>query len=148
MQLIKINKVISFWKYHNKLSDTSKKEYLNMKEGGNDLELTLFGKVTKNLSYGEALYVLNENNYGKSLIDFRKGFEKLLNQDLIIKGQFDEFNLKNKSKINEYKNIFIKFKNDNSFDENDIFNNVNINIPLRNDIIGRYYDLDDLNPFF
>ena len=51
-----INAVIGYIK--NNLE--SRKTYLKSKEGGYNLELTLFGRVIKNLSYRESLYILSK----------------------------------------------------------------------------------------
>ena len=59
---------------------------IKLKEGGYYLEMAPFGKVIKNLSLSDALYILNENNNTKSLKEFREGFTKLLYQDLLIDG--------------------------------------------------------------
>ena len=111
------------------------------------MELALFGRVIKKLSYGEVLYILNENNYNKSLEDFKNGFIKLSEKDLIIKGQFTEFNLIDEKKLKEYKNsLFIKTKTDD--DSIDIYKDITVSIPLRNDVPGRDIKEKDLMPYF
>ena len=141
-----INAIISFTENALRLNETPRKKYLKFKEGGYYLEIALFGRVIKELSYGEVLYILNEDNYKKSLDDFRNGFMKLSNTDLRVKGQFKGLNLDNDSKLSGLKNsIFIKAKKGNN--ENDAYNNVKIYIPLRNDVIGRTITEDDLDAF-
>ena len=68
-------------------------------------------------------------------------------KDLIIKGQFSDFNLKNKKEIEEYKSsVSIKSKNDK--DASDIYKDIKISIPLRNDVFGREIKEEDLSPYF
>ena len=142
-----INAVISFKENLFNMKKTQGKKYLKIKAIGSQIEIAIFGRVIKNLSLGEALYILNKDNYKKSLDDFRKGFMELSNQDLIIKGEFSNFNLKNEIRINEIKNlILIKAKNgDNT---NDDIKNIKISIPLRNDILRRDIKEEDLEPYF
>ena len=111
------------------------------------MEIALYGRIIKKFSLGEALYVLNEKNYEKSLEDFRKGFMELSDLDLIMNGEFKNSNLENKDIINKIKNsIFIKAKNEDN--KNDYIKNIQINIPLRNDIFRRYIKEEDLEPYF
>jgi len=74
-----------------------KKNYDGKNESGEYLELLLFNNVINNLNLFEVLYILNESNYDKSLIEFRTDFEKLKlgdfnNDDIIIKGIFKDYN--------------------------------------------------------
>ena len=133
-----INTVISFKENKMKSNNTPRKTFLKYKEGGRYLELILFGKAIDKLTLGEALYVLNLNNYEKSLEEFRKGFLELNDKDLIIKGPFEDFNIENISKIDDEmkREIFIKAKNENGI--NNILKDAKISIPLLdNDVIGR-----------
>ena len=142
-----INAVIAFIENKLKLNGTPRKKYLNFKEGGYCLELALFGREIRNLSYGEALYILNADNYSKSLDNFKKGFMELSNHDLFIKGPFDNFNIKNEKELDKYKSsVIIKAKNENNI--GDIYNDVKISIPLRNDVRGREIKEEDLMPYF
>ena len=141
-----INTVVSFLQNGLKLNETPRKPYFNFREGGYYFELILFGKIIKNLTYGEALYILNENNYKKSLKEFKNGFMELSEKDLIIEGEFDKLNLNNNAKLNELKNsVSIKAKNG---DDKNILNGIKINIPLKNDIIGRVIKEEDLEIYF
>jgi len=71
---------------------TPRKKYLEDCEGGNYLEYLLFDRVLNELNLAQALYILNESNYDKSLIEFRIGFNNLDIKDLKIKGVFKEYN--------------------------------------------------------
>ena len=142
-----INAVISFMENKMKFNDKPKKRLLKFKEGGHFMELILFGKVIKHLSYEEVLYILNEDNYNKSLEDFRKGFSRLNDKDLTINGPFKDFNILEDSISDEIKkNTFIKIKN--NYNINDILKNAKITIPLVNDVIGRKINIKDLEPYF
>ena len=112
-----------------------------------NLELLLFDKIIKNLTYGEALYILNEKNYSKSLEEFRKGFKKHKDEDLIIEGDFKNFNINKISEINRLKSsIYIRNEDDNN--SIDDLRNIKISIPLKNDVIGRKIKEKDLEPYF
>ena len=142
-----INMVISFKENKLKSNDTPRKKYVKHRDGGYDLELLLFGREIKDLTYGEALYILNEKNYYKSLEEFRKGFNELKEEDLIMEGEFKDFNIKDMSDINQLKtSIFIRAKNSNN--PKDDLRNIKISIPLRNDVIGRKIKEEDLEPYF
>ena len=56
--------------------------------------MILFGKIIKTLTYEEALYMLNINNYNKNLENFRNGFKLKKEVDLIINGPFENLNFK------------------------------------------------------
>ena len=69
-----------------------KKNFDGEAEGVIYLEYLLFNRNLQFINLGEILYILNEKNYDKSLNDFREGFEKIEQKDLIIEGEFSEFN--------------------------------------------------------
>ena len=115
-----------------------KKNFIGEVEGGIYLEYLLFNKVLQQINLEEILYILNEKNYEKSLIDFREGFEKLEKRDLIIEGIFSYYNSYiDLSKIEQYrlKNTFINVRNSTTYFP------YSINIKLKNDVIGN-------KPFF
>ena len=142
-----INGVISFMENKMKFNDTPRKKFLRFKEGGHFMELILFGKGINQLSYEEVLYILNEDNYKKSLEDFRKGFSRLNDKDLTINGPFKDFKILADSISDEIKkNTFIKVKN--NYNINDILKNAKITIPLVNDVVGRKINIKDLEPYF
>ena len=96
------------------------------------MEYLLYDKELKDLNLAEALYILNESNYDKSLIEFRIGFKNLNIKDLKIKGVFREYNnlIDLEEPINILKNISIALKRSSS---NFL---PSINISLRKDVIG------------
>ena len=74
-----------------------KKNYDEENECGIYLELLLFNNKINLLNLAEVLYILNEENYDKSLIDFRTDFEQLNSNDIktddiTIKGIFSDYN--------------------------------------------------------
>ena len=112
--------------------------YNGKAEGGIYLEYLLFNREIKQLNLREILYILNEKNYEKSLIDFREGFEKLELKDLKIEGTFSKYNNYIDFKyIEQYKllNPLINVKSSMT----DI--SYSIKYELKNDVIGN-------RPFF
>ena len=71
---------------------TPRKKELNIRESGRHIELLLFNRIVNQINLGEAMYILNENNYNKSINEFNKGFNDLNDEDLNIRGVFEEFN--------------------------------------------------------
>ena len=115
-----------------------KREYDGKVEGGNYLELLLFNKIINSINLGEALFLLNEENYDKSLTDFKNDFENKNYKDLIIKGVFSRFNdyLDIQSiPLDELNNSYINQKLNNS---NSIFDSFIVNY-LENDVAGKKY---------
>ena len=109
---------------------TPRKLLIDEREGGNNMERILFGKILNNLNLKQALYILNENNYSKSLYQFQTDFLILNEKDCKCEGIFKEFsliNLKDDEEKLDY--ITIRFKT-SSFNRN--FNNIN----LKNDVLG------------
>ena len=91
-----ISAVLSYINNKGNLISTQRKKKLKFNEGGYYVEMALFGKIIKTLTYEEALYILNLNNYKKSLDEFRNGFEFLKEESLRINGPFENLNIFNK----------------------------------------------------
>ena len=117
---------------------TPRNDNINIQEGGFLIELILFGRVIDKMNLKESIYILNKNNYKKSLSKFRDGFNFIDVQDLKIDD--DNFKELNEIIINKkdypkiMESIFIKAKqtkNNNNDDYFYIYSN------LRGDIIGR-----------
>ena len=84
-------------------------------ECGRYMECLLYNSVLEKISLGQILYILNEANYNKTLIEFKLGFEKLDKKDLIIEGIFKDYytyNIENISQ-NTLNNTFINVKSNN-----------------------------------
>ena len=64
--------------------ETPRKQYIEEREGGKNMERLLFDKPKGKLSLKECLYLLNEKNYEKSLKDFKDGFSELKDKDIIF----------------------------------------------------------------
>ena len=116
-----------------------KEKYEGESEGGIYLELLLFNKEIKSITLADALFLLNEKNYDKSLYDFIDSFENKKHEDLIIEGVFNDFNnyfdVKQMT-IEELSNYYIRQKS------NDISESVldsYISIELKNDIAGKFH---------
>ena len=89
---------------------------LNMEEkgGGKNMERILFGTVLNLMNYKQALYILNESNYNKSLKEFQHDFIKLKMKDIRFDGIFSEYSKIEDNEIEEisdYMTIEIKDKN-------------------------------------
>ena len=63
-------------------------------ESGKNWERLLFNRCLYRMNLAECLYILNENNYNRTLEEFREGFNEIDNNNLKIdqKGIFSEFN--------------------------------------------------------
>ena len=121
---------------------TSRKEGKKEIEVGREMEFLLFGKKVPQINIKEALYILNEDNYNKSIIQFKDDFEKLYTQDenkddIIIKGEFKEYVL-NDNILNDKRNFnYIQLEEEfdspyiESFDDNDVLGR-GINFNLKN----------------
>ena len=55
-----------------------------MRESGREIEILLFGKQVTEINIKQVLYLLNEKNYEKGIIEFKKGFNELKDSDLDI----------------------------------------------------------------
>ena len=90
------------------------------------MERILFGRVLNELTLKQALYILNEENYSKSLSRFRDDFLKLDNNFCECKGVFNVY-AKLTPKIIEFSEYMtIRFKPCNIF----------IKLKLKNDVLG------------
>ena len=120
--------------------DTPRKnKFEEIKEGGVYLELLLFGREIKKITLADALFILNEENYDKSLGDFVTSFENKKEEDLKIKGVFSDFNKHidlQKMLISKMDSSYLEHKskyNTNLLDDCYIIKN------LENDVVGKIY---------
>ena len=102
-------------------------------EGGKYIEYALFGKTLEMINLNEALYILNENNYKKSFLEFQYGFNNIEEKNLKVEGVFK--NLCKSIKLNQNyikysKQIYI-LTNTSHFKEK------KISCRNRNDVLGR-----------
>ena len=120
---------------------TPRKINMKEREGGKNMERILFGNVLNSLSYKQALYILNETNYNKSLKEFQADFIKLKKKDIKLDGIFSEYSKIDKEAkgISEYMAIKLKENNYNIED-------IKININLKDDVLGfpRSNDYNDI----
>ena len=70
-----------------------RKKDISLRESGRFIELLMFNQVLHRINISQALYILNENNYNKTINEFNEGFNLLKDDDLKIEGVFHEFNL-------------------------------------------------------
>ena len=93
---------------------TPRKEGLDDREGGREMEKLLFGKILYKINIKEALYILNEKNYEKNIYEFREDFKNLYKsnekkEDYLINGEFSELNLSDNNEALEKTNQFFIF---------------------------------------
>ena len=91
--------------------ETPRKNLLDIREGGYYIELALYGRILKSISFKQALYLINEANYNKPFLEFQEGFNNKQKDDLkiegIIKDEFKNINLDGNNE--EYKdNLYIR----------------------------------------
>ena len=74
--------------------ETPRKKFIEEREGGKNMERLLFNQPIRKLTLKQCMYLLNLKNYGKSLKEFKEGFNELNIKDLKIedKGIFHELN--------------------------------------------------------
>ena len=84
-----ISAVLTFSNHKENLIDTPRKKKIEFNEDGYYIEMILFGKIIKTLTYEKALYMLNINNYNKNKENFRNEFKLKKEVDLIINGPFE-----------------------------------------------------------
>ena len=120
---------------------TPRKFNMKEREGGKNMERILFGNVLYSLNYKQALYILNETNYNKSLKEFQADFIKLKMKDIKLDGIFSEYSKIDKEAkgISDYMAIKLKEYNYNIED-------IKIDINLKDDVLGfpRSNDYNDI----
>ena len=120
--------------------ETPRKYNIEISESGKNLERLLFKRVLYRMTLPECIYILNENNYNKSLENFREDFNEINNCPPKIEenGIFSNFN--SIYEIKEYKFVFTNaiMVSDDNDDEDEIrFENFFINdIEDENDVLG------------
>ena len=141
--------ILHFFNYLNLSFETPrKKNVYEIREGGLYIELILFGKIINEITLAEICYILNIDNYKKSLTEFQKGFMNLKKDDLKINGIFSNFNqIIDIENFGEIRNITIKTKNLSYINLKD----TKITIPMRrNCVLGshREINIEPINDFF
>ena len=112
--------------------ETPRKHNLDA-EGGYYIEYALFGRMLESINLQQALYILNENNYNKTYLEFQEGFNNIKKEDLILEGVFKEMFKDIKLEeidTNEKKNLYLPL-NPIKLKEKIIVRS------LKNDVIGR-----------
>ena len=86
----------------------------DLRESGREIEILLFGDKLYSINIKQVLYLVNEKNYDKGIIEFRKGFKELNDEDLNIIGIFSDFNrIKNSKYFNDPDNFSISTSSSN-----------------------------------
>ena len=116
-----------------------KYKFISKEEAEDYFELLLFNKEMKLITLRDALFILNENNYDKSLYEFIESFKNKSKNDLIINGVFSDvnnyLNLDEISDTELDKNLIILKLNNIS----DILSQIYIVRRLENDVAGKLY---------
>ena len=108
---------------------TPRKIYGDEREGGNNMERILFGRVLYQLTLRQALFILNEENYEKPLNQFRKEFLELKKENCQPSGIFQEYS-KLKFEVEELSDFMVvRFKSGEC-------NFKYISIKLKDDVLG------------
>jgi len=100
-----------------------KKQKIQDEEGDGYIEYLLFNQHLKKINLKQAIYILNEDNYNKSLDDFRKDFISQKKNNMNINGEFSQLNdiitdlLKNNEDLS---NLILVNDSSSEFDEIDI----------------------------
>ena len=105
---------------------TSRKIELDERESGNDMERILFGGIINELTLRQTLYILNENNYNKSLNQFRDDFLKLKEDYCECEGVFKEYSVFKSEIMESLDYITIRFKKGNN----------SIKFKIKDDVLG------------
>ena len=105
---------------------TPRKQALDEREGGNNMEKILFGRVLNDLTLRQALYILNENNYKKSLNQFREDFLKMKDDYFECEGVFQEYSILKSEVADSSDYMSIRFK----------ISSNNIKFKIKDDVLG------------
>jgi len=102
------------------------------REGGENFECLLFGKIMGNINLFQSLYILNEKNYEQNLDEFRENFENIIS---IVKKTNGNTNL---IKIED--GIFKYFYEENKIEVRKFIKNLNrdLNYQLPVILIGKF----------
>ena len=141
--------ILHFFNYLNLSFESLRKQKIyDIREGGFYIELILFGKIINEISLEEVLYILNIDNYNKSLTEFQKDFMNLKQEDIKIKGIFSELNkIIERENFENIRNISIKTK----YVSNHSMKDIKIDVPMRrNCVLGchREINIEKINDFF
>ena len=118
-----------FSKNGNEPLKTPRKKEMDERESGNNMERVLFGRLINQLTLKQVFYILNEDNYKKSLNQFRAEFMELKDEDCKCEGIFKEYSIItfDEQDISDY--ISINFKIN-------YINTKKIKIKIKNDVLG------------
>ena len=137
--------------------NNSQKE-IKFKDGGYLIEYLLYGRKIYELNIKEAIYILDNNNYNKSLKDFCKDFKNLENIELnevfnnllernnnidkIIKIAYEEYRkLDNNHKINlNYYSFRVKYRKDKHINVENLVYKFPLKPHLSNSFFVRKYN--------
>ena len=130
----------NFYYFHSNGSiplSTPRKKNIKEREGGRYFENLLFGQKLKTINLTQAIYILNEKNYQKSLSDFREDFLSPKEGDLTIIGEFSFLNSEI-SKLIERKENLSEYIIKTDDDELNLFD-ITLDVDVENDVLGSYF---------
>ena len=146
-ELNHMNQDILYFKGNDKkLFYSPKREHIAGEDGGENLEVLLFGRKVSYIRILECLYILNEQNYNQSLNDFRANFKKLydksigydekmnyLKDGLIFKEFFDLIKIYKKPEDLEKieLNLVSAKRQESSFDQMQVFEQMSVSLPRK-----------------
>jgi len=130
----------NFYYFHSNGSiplSTPRKKNIEEREGGRYFEFLLFGQKLKTINLIQAIYLLNEKNYEKSLSDFRQDFLSPKEEDLFIQGEFNFLNIEISELIKRKENLseYIIKTDDDELNLLDI----TLDVDVDNDVLGSYF---------
>ena len=91
------HEMYNIYYYHSngKISLKTQRKMVNgkdIRESGKEIEILLFGSNITTINLKQVLYLLNEKNFNKGIVEFRNGFNDMKDDDLNIEGEFKHFN--------------------------------------------------------
>ena len=118
--------------------ETPRKNNVKEREGGKNIERLIFNGIVKKLTLLECLYLLNEKNYEKSLIEFREGFNELKIKDMKFdkNNMFPEFDIISKIENIETIGVESTIRGENNDDSNTLVDSFVDQVEDFNDVLG------------
>ena len=117
---------------------TPKKQKKEDEEGSRYMEYLLFNLILKKINLKQAIYILNEDNYNKSLTDFRNDFISQNKNSVKINGEFNHLNdiIKSLLKKNEDPSNLSNYIIVNDSSSNNEFDSIDIDVDNSDDVLG------------
>ena len=132
----------NFYFYHSNGSiplSTPRKQKIKKRGSGKYFEILFFKESIKKINLNQALYILNRNNYDKTLSEFSKDFQFPKENDLKLEGEFSYINeeitkLRKEDDDEDLSEYYLKTDEDNYINLNDS----TMDAEIEDDVIGSY----------